>query len=202
MAGADSGDEYRDSSVLVTQLLNRRKAGDDLADAELFETLQKIMRETAGRLMRKEKASHTLQATAVVNEAVLRLIKDGVLDSAPNRRFLIGAANRAMKQVLVDHARARNAIKRPQAHERTPIDIMLDTLYERDKVRFEDLYEALQILHGESDRQAEVIELRFLSGLALEEIAEVVGIGLATVKRDLAVARNRLRELLGNNMAL
>ena len=198
----DTNEDLRgEDSVQITRLLKQSQLGDAQAETELFDALQQAMRQTAGRLMRHERPGATLQATAVVNEAVIKLLSTDVLGKANDRRFLFGAANRAMKQVLVDYARKRNADKRPQAHERSALDVVLDTLEQRDKVEFTALYAALEKLQERNPRQTEVIELRFFSGLSLEQIAELTDIALATVKRDLTAGRAKLFQMMSEDAA-
>ncbi|MFK7819048.1 MAG: ECF-type sigma factor [Planctomycetaceae bacterium] len=190
------GNERDPQSVQITRLLEQSQSGDHDAEHELFAVLQQAMRETAGRLMRSEKPGATLQATAVVNEAVIKLLSTDVVGRANDRRYLFGAANRAMKQVLIDYARKRNADKRPSAHQRSALDVVLETLEQRDNVQFPALHAALVQLEQRNPRQAEVIELRFFSGLSLEQISELTGLGLATVKRDLTAGRAKLFQMM------
>ncbi len=143
-------------------------------------------------MMRRQPSGHTLQPTAVVNEAMVRLLQGDVVGRSMNRRYLFAAANRAMSRALIDHARKRNAAKRPTSAERTALDHVLDALQERNNVRFPELAEALDELRTTSPRQAEVTELRFFSALSNEEIAEVLDISTATVKRDWQLARAKL----------
>ena len=156
------------------------------------------MRSTANFMMRNESKAHTLQPTAVVNEAVIRILKSGLLETAENRRLLFGAANKAMRDVLVDHARKRSAAKRPESGSRSSMDEMLNALKERDNVEILELNDALEILRTQMPRQAEIVELRFFSGLTNDEIADMLGIGSATVKRDWIAARARLQVLMGH----
>ena len=102
-----------DSDFDYTVLLGKVREGDGRAESDLFERLQVVMRSTANFMMLNESKAHTLQPTAVVNEAVIRILKSGLLETAENRRLLFGAANKAMRDVLVDHTRKRSAAKRP-----------------------------------------------------------------------------------------
>ena len=187
-----------DSDFDYTVLLWKVREGDGRAESDLFERLQVVMRSTANFMMRNESKAHTLQPTAVVNEAVIRILKSGLLETAENRRLLFGAANKAMRDVLVDHARKRSAAKRPESGSRSSMDEMLNALKERDNVEILELNDALEILRTQMPRQAEIVELRFFSGLTNDEIADMLGIGSATVKRDWIAARARLQVLMGH----
>lgn len=186
-------------STEYTLLLGQIQAGDENAEAKLFGRMQTVMRATADMMMRKEACDHTLQPTAVVNEAIIRILNSGLLQKADGRRYLFGAANKAMREILVDHARRRNAYKRPGSHERSSIDSMLETLQQRDNVEICELNDALEALRKQFPRQAEIVELRFFSGLTVEQIADVLEISTATVKREWAAARARLKLLMGGD---
>lgn len=179
-----------------TMLLQQVQEGDQSASEKLFTRLQDVMRGTANRLMQKESADHTLQPTAVVNEAVLRILSSDLLMTANNRRYLFASANKAMKDILVDHARSRDAQKRTGGRKKSSLDSMLDALWQRDKVDICELNDALETLRQQFPRQAEVTELRFFSGLDNEEIAELLDISIPTVKRDWVAAKSRLKILM------
>ncbi len=180
----------------ITRLLEQARQGHAAAAEDLFVRLQAEMRRTAARLMQQQPADHTLQPTAIVNEAVLRLLKSDALQDATNSRYLFGAANQAMSRALADHARLRRASKRADSHRQTPLDQVLDSLTETSNVDFADLREALDLLKQTWPRQAEITELRFFAGLTTEQIAAVLEIAPATVKRDWALAKARLYRTL------
>jgi RNA polymerase sigma factor (TIGR02999 family) len=176
----------------VSVLLGRIKQGDESARERLFRELQNELRDMAAALMRRERPDHTLQATALVNEACLRLIDSDAIDHASDRRYLFGMANRAMRQILVDHARSRQTAKRGGNHQRGSLDVVLENFEASNGCRFEDLEASLQSLEQGSPRQREVVELRFFSGLSIPEVAEVLGVSVGTVERDWRLARAKL----------
>lgn len=181
-----------DVSVLLQQL----KVGDESARDRLFMTLQAELRDTAGALMRRERPDHTLQATALVNEACIKLLDSNALDDASNRRYMFAMANRAMRQILVDHARRRRTDKRGGDRQRASLDIVLENFESQNQCQFEELEAALESLEASSPRQREVVELRFFSGLSVEQTAEVLEVSVGTVERDWRLARAKLFQQL------
>jgi RNA polymerase sigma factor (TIGR02999 family) len=180
----------------VSMLLQQVKQGDPSARERLFTTLQSELRDMAGALMRRERPDHTLQATALVNEACLKLMDSDAFANASNRRYMFGMANRAMRQILVDHARKRKTSKRGGDHVRASMDIVLDNFEASNRCQFEDLEDALMSLEQDSPRQREVVELRFFSGLSVEEVADVLEVSVGTVERDWRLARAKLFQQL------
>lgn len=150
---------------------------------ELYEELRRLAR----RAMQGQRPGHTLQPTALVHETYLRLAGAGSLEVRQRPQFLALAA-RVMRQVLVDHARARRSGKRGGEGMRVTLS---DGLAGRDQPVFEllALEEALSRLEAIDDRQVRVIELRYLAGLSVEEAAEALQISPTTVKREAAMAR-------------
>ena len=180
----------------VTLLLQQVQQGDASARERLFATLHGELRGMAEALMRRERPDHTLQATALVNEACLKLLDSSALASTSDRRYMFGMANRAMRQILVDHARKRKSEKRGGDYQRASLDIVLDNFESNNHCHFEDLEAALQSLEATSPRQREVVELRFFSGLSIEEVAEVLEVSVGTIERDWRLARAKLFQLL------
>jgi RNA polymerase sigma factor (TIGR02999 family) len=180
----------------VSMLLQQVKEGDESAREQLFITLQSELRDMAGALMQRERPDHTLQATALVNEACLKLLDSNAFGNASNRRYMFGMANRAMRQILIDHARRRNTNKRGGDHQRASLDIVLDNFEASNQCQFEDLETALSSLEKDSPRQREVVELRFFSGLSVEEVADVLEVSVGTVERDWRLARAKLFQQL------
>ncbi|MFK8110811.1 MAG: sigma-70 family RNA polymerase sigma factor [Rubripirellula sp.] len=180
----------------VSMLLQQVKQGDDSARDRLFATLQDELRDMAGALMRRERPDHTLQATALVNEACIKLLDADAFNNASNRRYMFGMANRAMRQILVDHARKRKTDKRGGDYQRASLDIVLDNFETNNQCRFEDLESALDRLEESSPRQREVVELRFFSGLSIEGVADVLEVSVGTVERDWRLARAKLFQQL------
>ncbi len=185
-----------ESESEVTMLLQQVQQGDAAARERLFATLHGELRGMAEALMRRERPDHTLQATALVNEACLKLLDSSALTSTSNRRYMFGMANRAMRQILVDHARKRKSEKRGGDYQRASLDIVLDNFESNNHCRFEDLEAALQSLEATSPRQREVVELRFFSGLSIEEVADVLEVSVGTIERDWRLARAKLFQLL------
>jgi len=179
-----------------TRLLARLTQGDRLAGDRLLPLLYGELRRIAGRLMDDQRDDHTLQATALVNEAWLKLADPLQRTDWESRAHFLRVAARAMRSVLVDHARARTARKRggPGA-ERVPLDDVLLEAEERvhDLLEFD---EALGELARVDPELAQVVELRFFGGLSNEEVARVVGLSVPTVERRWRAARMFLRATL------
>ncbi len=179
----------------VTRLLERWGGGDREALDRLMPLVEGELRRLARAYLRRERAGHTLQPTALVNEAYLKLI-DQREARWQNRAQFFGVAAQLMRRVLVDHARARDAAKRggPQ---------YAVTLSEADRVSAAptvDLIavnDALEELARLDPQQARVVELKFFGGLTIEEAAEAMGVSHATVEREWKVARAWLRRRLG-----
>lgn len=180
----------------VTRLL--RDCGDDRqAWAELLPIVYDELRQIARRRMAGERAQHTLEATALVHEAWMRLVDDRGMDWKGRRHFF-GAAAEAMRRVLVDHARKVKSEKRGGQRERVPITVC-DLGVEDDPDRLLALDDALEVLAKEDERAAEVARLRFFAGLDVEETAHALEVSERTVMREWAYARARLAEILGSD---
>jgi RNA polymerase sigma factor (TIGR02999 family) len=181
----------------VTTLLEQLRAGIPGARDQLIALVYDELRRLGGGLLRQERPGHTLQPTALVHETVLRLFRPDALASAQSRAEFLAAAARAMRQVLVDHARQRAADKRGGGRERVPLDDVLDHFAEQ-RLDLLAVHEALERLAGLHERQAQVVELRFFGGYTVEEIAEQLGVSVSTVEADFrkatAFLRGQLRE--------
>ncbi len=166
-------------------------------EERLTPLLYQELKALAARAMRGERAGHTLQTTALVNEAWIRVADQQPIDPADRARFL-GIAAQMMRRVLVDHARRRAAGKRPSSDERVAIEGL--ELLEADggAVDIINLDKILERLAAVSPRQASVIDLKFFAGLELEEIAEVLGVARPTVVRDWRMARAWLQRELAD----
>lgn len=161
--------------------------------ASLSPLLYAELKALAARAMRGERDGHTLQTTALVNEACVRVFGQERLDPA-NRAQFLGLAAQMMRRVLVDHARRRSASKRPDADQRIGIDEIDLPEAQGDLIGLDG---ALDRLARINPRQARVVDLKFFAGLELEEIADVLGIARPTVVRDWRMARFWLqRELV------
>lgn len=177
----------------VTLLLAQWRKGSPDAEAQLMERVQGELRRLAASYLRRERGGQTLQPTAVVNEAFIRLLPQrGV--SWENRAHFFGIAARMMRRVLVDHARRRNAAKR-DAGPGEPVSIsgVAAPAREVDPVDVLALHDALSRLAELDPRQSEIVEMRFFAGLTVQEIAEVLQVAPATVKRDWATAKMWLK---------
>ena len=180
----------------MTMILGRARAGDDRARGELIALIYDELRRVASGLMRRERRDHTLSPTAVVHEAVIRLLGEGVFDQAADRSFLFTAAARAMREVLIDHARRRAAGRRGGGRQRVALDAVVDYLEEQglDVVAVHEALDRLAELDG---RQAQVMALRYLGGMTVAEVAAALGISVTTVEHDWRLARAWLAGQLG-----
>ncbi|HEX6062585.1 MAG TPA: ECF-type sigma factor [Longimicrobiales bacterium] len=175
------------SDLQVTHLLRRWSAGDADALAELLPVLYGSLHELAHQRMRGEAAAHTLNTTGLVHEAYLRLA-DGAGVSVQDRKHFLAIAARVMRNVLVDHARARQAAKRGGGA--TPVELRQDLWVQQiDLDAVQELDEALRRLEALEPRQSVILEQHYFGGLSLEETADVLGLSLSTVKRELRAAR-------------
>jgi RNA polymerase sigma-70 factor, ECF subfamily len=179
----------------VTQLLKAMRTGDERAAEELLPLVYQELHRLARSYMRRERAEHTLQPTALINEAYMRLAHDDI--DWQNREHFIGVAANVMRRVLVDYARARKAKIRGGELRRVELEEGLAISTERTEEMLA-LDEALDRLAGVNPRQAKVVELRYFGGLSIEQIAAVLAIAPRSVKRDWALARIwLLKELRG-----
>jgi RNA polymerase sigma-70 factor (ECF subfamily) len=177
----------------VTQLLKAMRAGDAQAAEDLLPLVYAELHRLAKAYMRRERTDHTLQATALINEAYLRLVKDDV--DWNSRAHFIGLAAHVMRRVLVDYARARNAEQRGGGLRQVELQEEL-AISPQQLDQVAELDEALKKLEKENPRQARVVELRYFGGLSVEEIGTLLQIAPRSVKRDWALARIKLfREL-------
>ncbi len=181
-----------EASGELTILLQQCQDGDNASRDQLFRAINDRLRSLAADLMRTERPDHTLQATGLVNEACVKVLKNGAIDSLENRQHLFAAAAQAMRQVLVDHARIRGAQKRGSDRKREPMDIVLDRFEADHGVDFPALDLAMEKLKNQSERQHQVVMLRFFSGLSVAETAEIIGCSKSTVESDWRWARARL----------
>ncbi|MCY7345891.1 MAG: sigma-70 family RNA polymerase sigma factor [Pyrinomonadaceae bacterium] len=171
----------------VTQILNEWSGGDGDAPARLMPFVYDELRRQARNYLSKERGSHTLQPTALVHEAYLRLV-DQTRISWQNRAHFYGMAANMMRRILVDHARAHATEKRGGAAVRLSIDDVQIPLEQR-AADFIALDEALEELAKFDERKARIVEMRFFGGLTEDEIAEVLGVSPRTVLRDWKTAR-------------
>jgi RNA polymerase sigma-70 factor (ECF subfamily) len=180
----------------VTALLRQWAAGDALALDRLTPLVYAELRRRAHNYMKNERPGHTLQTTALANEAWIRLVDVSSVDWKDRAHFFAIAAQ-MMRRILVDRARARQRDKRGGLAARVDIELIPDMSSGRDRevVAIDDALEALGRL---DPRKAKVVELRFFGGLEMAEIAEVLGISEPTARRDWSMARSYiLREIGG-----
>jgi RNA polymerase sigma-70 factor, ECF subfamily len=178
----------------ITTILKRWSTDRPAALEELTPVVYQELRKIAAAYLRRERENNTLQPTALINEAWLRLVKqDGA--SPQDRSHFYGVAARVMRQILVDAARTRRAAKRGAGNKVT-LDERIELSNSRGDYDFLALHEALDMLAKQNPRTAQVVELRYFGGLQLEEIADHLSISLATVKRDQALGEAWLRRAL------
>lgn len=166
------------------------RAGDESALNQLVSLLYTELRRMAARHLRGERPSHTLQTTALVHEVYLKLLGDEKLEFADRAHFL-AVASRAMRQVLVDYARARSAKKR------SPEAMHLEARPGATRLELLDLDTALDALSRENFSLARLVEMRYFGGMTAEETAEALGRSVHVVRHDLRLAQAWLRRSLG-----
>lgn len=179
----------------VTQLLLDWSKGDQSALDKLMPVVYDELRQLARRYMSRERPDHTLQVTALIHEAYLRLVNQKRA-RWQNRAQFFGIAAQLMRRILVDHARCRNFQKR--GGQKLPLDEALALSANRSKDVLA-LDEALQRLASIDPRKSRVVELRYFGGLTLEEIADTLNISAPTVMRDWRLAKAWLRQELGHD---
>jgi RNA polymerase sigma factor (TIGR02999 family) len=177
----------------LTELIKEARTGDVIAQDRLFRAIYDEFHRIAVGLMTNERSGHTLQPSALVGEAVIRLMNGHAIDKAPNRRYLFGAATRAMRQVLVDHHRKRKV--RNGSRKRVPLDEAL-AYFEEQNLDIEALNAALDRLAEINERQGLVVALRFFAGLSVPEVADALEVSVGTVELDWRFARAWLRDQL------
>jgi RNA polymerase sigma factor (TIGR02999 family) len=177
----------------LTELIQEARTGGLIAQDRLFRAIYEEIHQIAVFLMSKERPGHTLQPSALVGEAVVRLMNGHAIDKAPNRRYLLGAATRAMRQVLVDHHRKQKA--RDGRRKRVPLDEAL-AYFEEQNLDIEALNAALDRLAEINERQGLVVALRFFAGLSVSEVADALEVSVGTVELDWRFARAWLRDQL------
>src|ERR1700678_3339164 len=175
---ADGGD--------VTLLLRAMKNGDEHAAEQLLPLVYKELHRLAKAYMRRERSDHTLQPTALINEAYLRLARENI--DWQSRQHFIGVAANVMRRLLVDHARAHNAQMRAGGLQRVELEEGFMVSDEQSKEVLA-LHEALTVLEEADPRQAKVVELKYFGGFSVEEIGDILEMSPRSVKRHWALAR-------------
>jgi len=175
----------------VSALLGKWRAGDQEALQALIPLVYEELRRIAQYHLRQERPDHTLQSTALVHEAYLRLVRQGPTEVA-NRSHFLAMASQLMRQILVDHARAHRAAKRGGGLKLELQDAMAKEKNAQN-VDLIALDRALNELERLDPQQCRIVEMRFFGGLSIEDTAEVMGISRTTIKREWATARTWLR---------
>jgi len=188
-----------ESAPDVTLLLNKMAAGDRTAADDLLPLLYNELRRLASRHLARERSDHTLQATALVHEAYVKLAaqKDARWQS---RAQFFGVASQAMRRILVDYARGKQRIRRGGKQQKMSLDDVLLVSADRCEEVLA-VHESLSRLEMVDARQARIVELRYFGGLTYEEIGEVIGISAKTVMRELKVAKAWLYGALRDHRA-
>jgi RNA polymerase sigma factor (TIGR02999 family) len=181
----------------VTRLLGEVAGGNDEAKEQLIAVVYDELRALAGGFMRRERAGHTLEPTALVHEALVRLLDEPALKEGRNRAYFFGAMAQAMRRVLVEHARARGAQRRGGDLQRVGLDHAVEHVEKNHNVNLLSLDDALEELRALDPRQAEIVVLRFFGGFEMTEIAGQLDVSLSTVEKDWRMARAWLRQQLG-----
>jgi RNA polymerase sigma-70 factor, ECF subfamily len=189
------GTSHNRDPAEITSLLQQIKQGDLAAESDLIPLIYDQLRVIARNQMGRERPDHTLQPTVLVHEAFLQLVGNSQIDWC-NRAHFFALASRVMRRILVDHARAARAQKRPGARQKVELESAL-VFVEGQHADFLALNEALERLERWDSRQSRVVEMHFFGGLSFEEIAEVLGISDRTAKRDWTMARAWLYRELG-----
>ncbi len=181
----------------ITQLLVDWGNGNQSALSQLMPVVYQELRKIANSYLRNERASHTLQPTALIHEAYMRLI-DQSLPQWQNRKHFYGVAAQLMRQILVEHARAQASQKRGGGAQKIALDETLN--YTQDKAgELLALDDALTSLAQFDERKSRVIELRYFGGLSMEETAEVMNVSLSTIVREQRLAQAWLRATLNKS---
>jgi RNA polymerase sigma factor (TIGR02999 family) len=178
-----------------SRLLDEAQQGDASAATRALPLVYEHLRSLARQRMASERAGHTLQATALVHEAYLKLVGNRDIRWAGRSHFFFAAAE-AMRQILIDHARARGGPKRGGARKRVAMNNVLDLAMEERFPEFLEVDEAISRLEEESPDLAQTVRLRFYGGLSVDETAHVLGVSASTVRRDWTFARAWLKRQL------
>lgn len=188
---------HHDISHNVTQLLNQVSNGDELALDSILPLVYNELRKISSKYLRDEYRQHTLQTTELVHEAYIKLIGSNSL-SWESRAHFYGIAARSMRQILVDHARKRKSQKRGSGLTCITLDKVAQNFINMDE-QILDLNDALEKLESIEERSSKIVELRFFSGLSIDETAEILKVSPATIKRDWNFAKAWLYREISQN---
>lgn len=176
----------------VTLLLDQVRQGHPDALDRLTRSVYDELHKLAHSKMRKERNGHILQTTALVNEAIVRLLDGNVLARSPNRRYLFAAASKAMRFILVNHGRRRRLDRRSTIEDPSLLEEILVQI-EGEGAPIEELNRALQALEQIQPRQSQVVDMRFFGGYSVAETAVELDVSISTVENDFRIARAWLR---------
>ncbi len=176
-----------ETTARITQLLQQAGAGDPQARDQLLRVVYSELRRLAGRYMRRERVDHTLQPTALVHEAYLRLFGRGQIHWRNHSHFIRSCA-RAMRQILVDHARKHRRAKRGEGHK-VPLEESAVIVCDQQPEVLLALNESLERLQALDPRQTEIVEMLYFTGLTQQEAAQALGLSEITVRREWRLAR-------------
>jgi RNA polymerase sigma factor (TIGR02999 family) len=177
----------------VTRILEEIQQGDPHAAEQLLPLVYDELRRLAAERLASERPGQTLQATALVHEAYLRLVGADPRKPWDGRRHFFAAAAEAMRRILIDRARHKQTRKAGGGHRRLDLDVVEPVLEEENNDRLLALDEALRQLEAEDPRKAELVKLRFFAGLTAEQAAAALGVSTSTAEKDWAYARSWLR---------
>ena len=181
----------------ITKLLKDWNDGDREAFDKLFPVVYKELHKRASQYLRNERRGHTLQTTALINEAYVNLVdKDDI--EWESRSHFYAIASKAMRRILVDHARAKRRKKRGGGIQNLPLDEARYVSSKQEGVDLVEMDEALERLGKFDERQARIVELKYFCGMTNDETADVLGISNATVRREWNVAKLWLHKQLKN----
>lgn len=179
----------------ATLLLQRIQGGDPAAKDELLGLLYNELRGLAGSLLARERKDHTLQPTELVHEVWLRTLGDKSAHAFDGSAHFLASIAKAMRHVLVDHARARASLKRGEGQANLGLDAVLDSFHGQS-LDVVELSDALEWLQGRDPELARLVELRYFAGLSIPETATVLGVSASTVERSWRIGRMWLRRAL------
>ncbi|MEZ4701027.1 MAG: ECF-type sigma factor [Rhodothermales bacterium] len=186
---------------IVTNCLRRLRQGDASALDDMMPVMYDQLHEIARMRLRRERPSHTLGATALVNEVYLKLVDHRLLD-LDDRNDFMAVASRIMRNILVDYARTRNRLKRGGGQAPVPLDDVSAFLSDREAEEVLVLDAALERLRLSDERAADVVQYRFFGGLTLDETADAMGISKRSVQRVWMFARAWLRKEIAGEISL
>jgi RNA polymerase sigma factor (TIGR02999 family) len=188
-----------ESHPSITELLHQMRGGDESARGELMSVVYQTLRRIAESKLRKERPDHTLQPTDLVNESYLKLFGHSEIQFADRAHFF-AVVSRAMRRILVDHARARAAARRNEGRVQLDTSIEFEAGAATEPMNLLELDLAMDSLARERSSLAELIEMRYFGGMTAEETAEVVGRSVHVVRHELRLAHAWLRrELAGSH---